>query len=290
LIDLTSYGIVDCMKKKNVKKHSLTKAYHNYDFINSPAGRPLRVLAEFLEPEHRLKKHDLMNTVVFFGSARTLSKAKAASKLALIKQKISQAKYISPKLKEEYDNSQRDLIMSRYYEDACQLARRLTQWFLKLENAHRNFMICSGGGPGIMEAANLGAKKAKGRSIGLNISLPLEQEPNAYQTKSLAFEFHYFFIRKFWFFYPAKAIVAFPGGYGTLDELFELLTLVQTRKSRKYMPIVLYGKKYWEKIINFDELLKWGTISKKDLDLFRMTETVEETFNYLKKELTKHYI
>jgi uncharacterized protein (TIGR00730 family) len=278
------------MKKRNKKDIPLTKAYNNYEFMNSPAGRPLRVLAEFLEPANRLKQHNLKNTVVFFGSARTLSKKDALNKHNSLKRILDKTKYPSKKIKILYEKSKRDLIMSDYYEAAYGLAKKLTQWFLKLENAHKNFMICSGGGPGIMEAANKGAKDAKGKSIGLNISLPMEQNPNKYQTDSLSFEFHYFFIRKFWFFYPAKAIVVFPGGYGTLDEFFELLTLVQTNKSRKYMPIVLFGRKYWEKIVNFDELVKWGTISREDLKLFYLTDSVDDAFKHLKDRLTKHYI
>jgi hypothetical protein len=159
-----------------------------------------------------------------------------------------------------------------------------------LRDQRKRFLICSGGGGGIMEAANLGAGKAGGTSIGLNISLPMEQLPNRYQTRELSFEFHYFFIRKFWFFYLAKALVAFPGGFGTMDELFELLTLVQTRKTKKYMPIVIYGKEYWNRILNFDALVETGTISEKDLQIFRFFDDVDSAFEYLKEELTKHYV
>jgi uncharacterized protein (TIGR00730 family) len=161
---------------------------------------------------------------------------------------------------------------------------------MSLRDKRSRFLICSGGGGGIMEAANLGARKAGGTSIGLNISLPMEQRPNRYQTRDLSFEFHYFFIRKFWFFYLAKALVAFPGGFGTMDELFELLTLVQTRKTRKYMSIVVYGTEFWDRILNFDAFVEMGTISEEDLRIFRFVDNVEDAFEYLKAELTKHYV
>jgi uncharacterized protein (TIGR00730 family) len=180
--------------------------------------------------------------------------------------------------------------MSRYYEDAVNLSEKLTRWFLELEKIDKHFKICSGGGPGIMEAANRGALNANGESVGLNISIPSEQIPNIYQTKDLACEFHYFFIRKFWFFYLAKALVIFPGGYGTMDELFELLTLIQTEKTKKQMPVVLYDSTYWNDVVNFNALLKWGVISKGDLDLFRLFDNVDDAFVYLKDALTKHYL
>jgi uncharacterized protein (TIGR00730 family) len=180
--------------------------------------------------------------------------------------------------------------MSHYYEDAIRLSEKLTRWSLGIRDRRRRFLICSGGGGGIMEAANRGARKAGGTSIGLNISLPMEQTPNRYQSRDLSFEFHYFFIRKFWFFYLAKALVAFPGGFGTMDELFELLTLVQTKKTRKYMPIILYGKEYWHRVLNFDALVEAGTIEAEDLKIFRYFDDVDVTFEYLKDELTKHYV
>jgi uncharacterized protein (TIGR00730 family) len=166
----------------------------------------------------------------------------------------------------------------------------LTLWFKEPQNRDKNFVVCSGGGPGMMEAANRGATKAKGKSMGLNISLPHEQTPNPFQSKEISFEFHYFFIRKFWFFYLAKALVVFPGGFGTLDELFEILTLIQTQKSKKYMPVILYGSDFWKELINFDVMLKWGVISRDDLSLFKMFDDVDSAFKYLKGELSKHYL
>ncbi|MFH1772507.1 MAG: LOG family protein [Candidatus Omnitrophota bacterium] len=276
--------------KSKPKDVRVKKAYNNYDFLNSPSARSIRVLAEFIEPQVRFRKQNVHNTVVFFGSARTIPKHAALRNVRDTGAKVKKAEKPDTRLLKRMESAKRDLIMSNYYEDAARLSEKLTAWFKEVKNAHKNFVICSGGGPGIMEAASLGARKAKGKSIGLNISLAMEQKPNPYQSKELSFEFHYFFIRKFWFFYPAKAIVVFPGGFGTLDELFELLTLVQTNKSRKYMPIILYGREYWEKIINFNEMVKYGVICPKDLNLFKMFSSVEEAFNYLKAKLTKHYI
>ena len=279
--------------KKNIKKSprhlSIAKAYNNYEFLNSPHARPIRVLAELLEPQFRFRKYNLRNTVVFFGSARTLSKQKASAALKEIEAQLAR-KNPDKNLTQRYEQAKHNLIMSRYYEDAAKLAERLTRWFKQLGDDCGSFAICSGGGPGIMEAAGLGAKRANGKSIGFNISLPQEQIPNSYQSKELAFEFHYFFIRKFWFFYLAKALVVFPGGYGTLDEFFEVLTLLQTNKTKKHMPIVLYGREYWEKLINFDEMLKWGTISPEDIKLFKIVSDPDEAFDYLKAELICHYI
>jgi len=273
----------------------LIKAYNDYEFLNSPVARPIRILAEMIEPAERLRKHKVRNTVVIFGSARVVSPQIARQNFLQVKKKIQGRKNLPPHLRLAYEKAKRALIMSRYYADAVELSRRLTLWFKQIwhrdpTDINKHFLVCSGGGPGIMEAANLGAHKAKWKSIGLNISLPLEQAPNRYQSPDLAFEFHYFFIRKFWFFYLAKALIIFPGGFGTLDEMFELLTLMQTKKSVKYMPIILYGSEYWNKLINFQEMKKWGTIQPRDLNLFKMFDDVDSAFRYLKKELTKHYL
>jgi uncharacterized protein (TIGR00730 family) len=241
------------------------KAYKNLDFLNSPDARIIRVLAEFTEPQARLRRAGVYNTVVFFGSARAAA----------------------PENKPNEEGAKR---LSRYYEHAATLAKKLSAWSQTIENPRKRFYVCTGGGPGIMEAANRGAREAGADSVGLNISLPMEQYPNPYQKHELSFEFHYFFIRKFWFFYLAKALVVFPGGVGTLDELFELLTLVQTNKTKKYMPIVLFGSEFWNEVVNFEALVKWGTISEKDLALFRIFDDVDEAFEYLKTELTKHYV
>ena len=277
-------------KKKNDSQHNwLLKAYNNPDFLNSPAARTVRVMTEMVEPADRFRRHNVWNTVVFFGSARTLPKRDAARKLKESKDRYKR-KSSSKKLRAEFEQAERDLIMARYYEEAAQLSARLTEWFDNTDTQNRRFLVCTGGGPGIMEAANRGARKAGGQSVGLNISLPFEQYPNLYQTRDLSFEFHYFFIRKFWFFYLAKALVVFPGGYGTLDEFFELLTLIQTGKSKKHMPVVLYGADYWDKIINIEEMARWGVIDPADLKLFKTCNNVDDAFEYLKKELTKHHI
>jgi uncharacterized protein (TIGR00730 family) len=226
-------------------------AYLNQKFLNSPDARALRILSEFLEPLAHFRREKVRDTVVFFGSAR---------------------------LREEGP-------LSQYYADARTLAKLLTEWSDQFTNSTYRFVVCSGGGPGIMEAANRGAFEANGKTIGLNIGLPFEQFPNPYVTPELSFEFHYFFMRKFWFAYLAKALVVFPGGYGTLDELMELLTLTQTQKLAKKMTIVLYGSAYWKEIINFDALVKYGVISAEDLDLFQYADDPQTAFEILKAGL-----
>lgn len=275
-------------KNKGTELNWLVKAYNNTEFLNSPAARTVRVMTEMVEPADRFRKTNTWNTVVFFGSARILPNKEANQRLKDIRRRLKRQPK-SRKLKTAYEKAERDLIMSHYYDDAVNLSEKLTGWFRKMEKK-RKFVVCTGGGPGIMEAANRGAKKAGGQSVGLNISLPMEQYPNPYQTRDLSFEFHYFFIRKFWFFYLAKALVIFPGGFGTLDEFFELLTLIQTGKSKKHMPVVLYGADYWDKIINIREMAKWGVIDRADLKLFKTCNSVDEAFDYLKSELTIHHI
>ena len=229
---------------------SIKQAYSNPEFMDSRAARPLRMLAEYIEPRTRLDAERIEDTIVFFGSAR---------------------------LKEG----------NKYYEAARELASRLTQWSKGLDpEGRRRFVVCTGGGPGIMEAANRGASEARGRNVGLTISLPQEEFVNPYVTRELEFHFHYFFMRKFWFAYLAKALVVFPGGYGTLDELFETLTLVQTRRMQKPMPIVLFGNDYWNEVINFDALVRHGTIDAKDVELMYRTDSVDEACAYLIQHLT----
>jgi uncharacterized protein (TIGR00730 family) len=228
--------------------------YLNEKFLNSPDARALRILAEFLEPLAHFRREKVRDTVVFFGSARI----------------------------------REDGPLARYYQDARTLAKMLTEWSDQFTNSTYRFVVCSGGGPGIMEAANRGAYDAHGKTVGLNIGLPFEQLPNPYITPELCFEFHYFFMRKFWFAYLAKALVVFPGGFGTLDELMELLTLTQTEKLAKKMDIVLYGSSYWKEIINFDALVKYGTISPEDLNLFQYADDPASAFEILKKGLTTY--
>jgi uncharacterized protein (TIGR00730 family) len=230
----------------------------------------------------RFIRENVKDTIVFYGSARILSQQEA-------RQKVRRVSRLKNATRAKIIEAQTQLEMSRYYTDTVELSKRLTQWSINQEPGNR-FVICSGGGPGIMEAANRGARLAGGKTIGLNISLPFEQDPNKYITPSLNFEFHYFFMRKFWFAYLAKALVIMPGGYGTMDELFELLTLVQTGKIKKKMPIVIYDRKFWEKVINFEILAKKNLITKADLNLFYIAETVDDAFDHLVSELSKHYL
>jgi uncharacterized protein (TIGR00730 family) len=265
------------------------KAYKNLEFLNSPQARSLRILAEFLEPLSRFKKEGIKDTIVFFGSARILPFKEANKRLEAIKAQIFKSKKPSKVLQQKLEDAIIDRQMSGYYEDAATLTYKLTKWSKGLNNSP-HFVICSGGGPGIMEAANKGALKAGGKSMGLNISLPFEQDSNPYISKNLSFEFHYFFMRKFWFLYPAKALVIFPGGFGSLDEFMEVLTLVQTKKIKKSLTIVLYGRNYWNQVINFPAMVKYRTISKGDLNLFSYADTPDEAFAILKKGLTKNYL
>ncbi len=265
------------------------KAYKNLDFLNSPQARSIRILAEFLEPLSRFRHEGIKDTIVFFGSARILPRKDAKKRLETVKSKIFKTKRASKKLQSQLEDAIIDLQMSGYYEDAATLTYKLTKWAKKLDS-DRHFVICSGGGPGIMEAANKGALTAGGKSMGLNISLPFEQDSNPYISKNLSFEFHYFFMRKFWFLYPAKALVIFPGGFGSLDEFMEVLTLVQTKKIKKSLTIVLYGRNYWNQVINFPAMVKFRTISKGDLKLFSFADTPDEAFQILQKGLTKNYL
>jgi uncharacterized protein (TIGR00730 family) len=255
---------------------NIPKAYRNEAFLNSRDGRELRILAEYLEPKSRFDRENVDDTIVFMGSARTLPRDQAEA--ALTKAQTGGG---------DIDKAQMALKMSAYYEAARSLAFRLTQWSKSLDSREKRFVVCTGGGPGIMEAANRGASEARGVNVGLTISLPAEEFDNPYVTRELAFHFHYFFMRKFWFYYLAKAVIVFPGGYGTLDELFELLTLVQTRKMTKPMPIVLFGTEYWKKIIDFDALATHGMINTADIQLMHRTDSEDDAYDFLVKHLTQ---
>ena len=258
-------------------RYRAVKAYKNEQFLNSSDARSLRILAEYLEPESRFEELDVKDTIVVFGSARFKS-------LEDSERELEEARAAG----DDLTQAEKAVEMSRYYEAARTLSFRLTEWSKGLGDSGRRFVICSGGGPGIMEAANRGASEAKGENIGLNISLPFEQNDNPYITHRLSFEFHYFFMRKFWFSYLAKAIVIFPGGFGTLDEFMEILTLVQTQKIKKSMPIVLFGKQFWDDVLHIEALVRHGTVSPEDLDLFHTTDSVDEAFDYLVHELSEH--
>ncbi len=265
------------------------KAYKNPEFLSSPAARELRILAEYLEPKHRFEKFQVYDTIVFFGSARVKSREEAQKHLDHARKQFQ----LDPSPENEHllKRAQKHLEFSRYYEDARQLSRMVTEWSLQLNHKHRRFLVVSGGGPGIMEAANRGAAEVPGgRSVGLNISIPSEQGSNPYITPELNFEFHYFFMRKFWFIYLAKGLVIFPGGFGTMDELWEVLTLLQTRKVQKPMPIVIYGEEHWRKVINFQAMVDALVIDPEDLELMYFASTPQDAFEYLREHLTRYFL
>ncbi|MGA1868866.1 MAG: TIGR00730 family Rossman fold protein [bacterium] len=260
------------------------KAYKNIEFLTSPDARIARIMCECLEPLSRFKTYGIEDTVVFFGSSRIQSKRTVQRELKALQRQITQSVTPDNDLIRKEKIAQTKLLMSKYYEDAVELSRLLTDWARHCRDGHR-FVVCSGGGPGIMEAANRGAAKAGGESIGLNISLPHEQKPNPYISDQLSFEFHYFFMRKFWFMNLAKALIVFPGGFGTIDELVEVLTLMQTKKISKRVPILIYGSDYWNEVLNFNAMVKWGTISPSDLNLFNFANTPKDAFELLKTKL-----
>ena len=274
-------------------------AYENSNFLDSPDGRSLRILAEYNEPMARFRRERIQDTVVFFGSARFRALDVASHELELLDNTGS----VAPAPESEqpardpeetsalrHKRAEAAVEMARYYEDARSLARLMTEWSKNLPGRRHRFVITSGGGPGIMEAANRGAWEAGGKTIGLNIMLPFEQQPNPYITPALNFNFHYFFMRKYWFAYLAKALVVFPGGFGTLDEMFELLTLDQTHKLSKPITIVIYGSSYWKNVVNLELLADKGAIGIKDLDLFQFADTPEAAFAILKDGLTRNHL
>ncbi len=259
------------------RRQRSVEAYLNEGFINSRDARPMRILSEYLEPESRFARYRVDDTIVFMGSARMVSREQAEQELRDAENGTG-----------DIALARRHLEMSQYYEAARELARRLTEWSKQLADDERRFVVCTGGGPGIMEAANRGASEAKGVNVGLTISIPIEEFDNQHVTRELSFHFHYFFMRKFWFAYLAKAVIVFPGGFGTLDELFELLTLLQTRKMRKHLPVVLFGKKYWDEIVNFEALIRYGSISPEDLNLFHQTDSVDDAYNFVVARLSEY--
>jgi len=278
-------------------------AYENIAFLNSAEGRLIRIVAEYVEPLSRFRKEQIQDTVVFFGSARFRGREEADAALELLENTGSSRPAPSEeqpaRIPEIVEGTATDLQrkravaaveMARYYEDARRLAQLLTQWARTIPSRRSRFVVTSGGGPGIMEAANRGAREAGGKTIGLNIRLPFEQTPNPYITPSLNFEFHYFFMRKLWFAYLAKALVVFPGGFGTLDEMFEILTLTQTQKLAKKITVVVYGTDYWKKVFNLNALVDTGAISPKDLELFQYVDTPEQAFEILRRGLTDNYL
>jgi uncharacterized protein (TIGR00730 family) len=263
--------------------HLQPLAYLDPEFLESDEGRPLRILAEYLEPLRRFKAQNIQDTVVLFGSARIHSRERAELALSEL---MNGSKTDDTRLAQ----LRKAVEWSRYYEDARALAKLITTWSMSLESPLHRFVVTSGGGPGIMEAANRGAQEAGGKTIGLNIRLPFEQGANPFITEGLHFEFHYFFMRKFWFAYMAKALVVFPGGFGTLDEMFEILTLMQTEKLEKQIQIILYGSEYWDRILHLDPMSEWGAITDSDQALIRRADSPEQAFSLLRTHLTEHHL
>jgi uncharacterized protein (TIGR00730 family) len=264
------------------------KFYKDPTFMTSPDARTLRILSEYLGPLSCFHREKIKDTIVFFGSARAIPKDQAEEEY----REALKAKSKSEKSDHAValQRAKTRLELAVYYDEAVELSRLLTVWALSLGKKARRFVVCSGGGPGIMEAANRGARAAGGKTVGLNISLPFEQAPNPYISPELSFEFHYFFTRKYWFAYLAKALIVFPGGFGTLDELMEILTLIQTRKISKRMVVLLYGSKYWKELLNFDALVRWGTVDTADLELFDFADSPKEAFRIVRSGLEEYYL
>jgi len=267
------------MNKEN--KENKDRFYYNKEFLGSPEGRSVRLLSEYYGPLQRFRRNRIQDTIVFFGSARLKSEEDAKAALANAPKNISKKKKTILKT---------DLEMSRYYEAARQLSFKMTKWSKQLKHKKKRFIITSGGGPGIMEAANRGATEAKGLAVGLSISLPFEQSGNEWISDDLEINFHYFFMRKFWFLYLAKAMVVWPGGFGTLDEVMEALTLIQTKKLRKQIPIVLFDSHFWNNVVNWEFLVDKGVISRSDLDLFHFCDSVDDAYKYLTKKITSTHL
>jgi uncharacterized protein (TIGR00730 family) len=263
-------------------------AYLNPEFLESDEARPIRILSEYLEPLRRFKEQKIQDTVVFFGSARVDSRERAERALRTLRSRgVSDADATYQK---EVTKTRKAVEWARFYEEARELARLLTDWSLTLQSDNHRFVVTSGGGPGIMEAANRGAREAGGKTIGLNIRLPYEQGANPYITDGLHFEFHYFFMRKFWFAYLSKALVIFPGGFGTCDELFEILTLVQTDKLSKKIGVILYGRDYWDHVLHLEPMAEWGAIAERDLELLHYADTPIDAFEQLRAHLITHHL
>ena len=263
-------------------------AYLNEEFLETSEARPIRILSEYLEPLRRFRQQKIQDTVVFFGSARVDSRERAERALATLRARG--ARDADTQYQTELSKTSKALEWARYYEEARELARLLAAWSTTLQSENHRFVVTSGGGPGIMEAANRGAREGGGKTIGLNIRLPFEQDANPYITDGLRFEFHYFFMRKFWFAYLAKALVIFPGGFGTCDELFEILTLVQTDKLSKQIGVILYGSHYWDQVLSFGPMAEWGAIAEADLELLHRADSPSDAFEQLQGHLIAHHL
>jgi len=262
-------------------------AYRDALFMESVAARPVRILTEYIDPLVRLRREEVGDTIVMFGSARIIARDRALNHLRRLKSlpgKVNRRRRIALRV------ARAALQMSRYYEEARELARRITAWALTFGEHPRRFVICSGGGPGIMEAANRGAAEAGGKTVGLSIELPHEQWPNPYISPGLTFQFHYFFMRKLWFAQLAKALIVFPGGFGTMDELWEMLTLMQTGKLQRRNLILIYGRRYWNRVIDWREMLNWGTINRREYNMLQFADSVEEAFERVRSGLEEFHM
>lgn len=278
--------------KRLQPQHAPKAPHENHAFMNSTPARPIRILAEYIHPLAQLKKEGIGDTIVMFGSARIESHETAAAHRTRLKE-TNTKKFSAHNLKKHrmaIRASKSALEMSRYYEEARQLSHKITSWALTLGPKPRRFVICSGGGPGIMEAANRGAYEAGGKSIGLSIELPHEQFSNPYISPELSFNFHYFFMRKLWFAQIAKALIVFPGGFGTMDELWEMMTLAQTGKMPKHTLILIYGRKYWHEILNLKAMVRWGMINQEEYDSVQFADTVDEAFDVVRSDLEKYHM
>jgi len=278
--------------KRLKPQHAPRAPHENQAFMQSTPARPIRILAEYIHPLAQLKKEGIGDTIVMFGSARIESHETAAIRYTRLKMakltNLSKAKLKQHQVALRHAKSA--LEMSRYYEEARQLSHRLTTWALSLGPKPRRFVVCSGGGPGIMEAANRGAYEAGGKSIGLSIELPHEQFANPYISQELSFNFHYFFMRKLWFAQIAKALIVFPGGFGTMDELWEMMTLSQTGKMPKHTLILIYGRKYWNDVLNLRAMVRWGTIDQSEFDQLQFADNVDEAFEVIRAGLEKYHM
>jgi hypothetical protein len=269
------------------KPHAIKLSYES-EFMESLPARPLRILAEYFDPMTRFKQENIADTIVIFGSARVPARDRAQKLLAAARR--SARGRMTPEKRQRLHQAQRAVEMSKFYEDARHLAGRITEWSMTLGEKPRRFVVCSGGGPGIMEAANRGASEAGGKSVGLNIELPHEQAPNRYIPAELCINFHYFFMRKLWFSQLAKALIVFPGGFGTMDELWEMLTLAQTGKLSRHNLILIYGRSYWDDVLDWRAMVRWGVISESDFGLLQFADTVEEAFQRVKSTMEKHHM
>src|SRR5580765_3444531 len=272
-------------------QHAPKAPHEDPKFLESTPARPLRILAEYINPLAQLKREGIGDTIVMFGSARIHSREEAEVRLERLKsRRTGKSAKAKAKHREELNSAKAALEMSRYYEEARALSHKLTTWAMSLGPRPRRFVVCSGGGPGIMEAANRGAADAGGKSIGLSIQLPHEQRPNDYISPELSIMFHYFFMRKLWFAQLAKALIVFPGGFGTMDELWEMLTLLQTGKLQSHTVILIYGRKYWDRVLDWKHMLRCGTINKHEYGLLQFADTVDQAFDRVREDLEKHHL